>query len=429
MSVEIFPLDERFRNYLFDESQYTGTAESISFPENEAELQEVFARLGGIPVTVQGGKTGVAGGAVPEGGHILNCSRMNRIKAAAEPGRITAEPGATLLDLRKAAGVLPSGEALFFPPEPTELTATIGGVAAVGAQGIWAARYGTAKQYITEARILGADGAVRTLTGAALAETIGGEGRAGVFTELTLRLLPKPESLWGIMIFFAHEPGLCGFADALDDPSAGFGEVIAAAEYLDTAAIRLIESYKPHLTAIQSLPPAETACAGAVYLELHGPEAAIEAALLPIMRSAERYGGNGEGAWAVSGEGDAEKLRAFRHAAAETANRRVAVLRQTEPRLTKLGTDMGCRHTSFTETLRRYREGIRDAGISASIFGHIRDRRLQVNFFPKDYAEYQRGIGLIRQWAAAIAAEGGTIVGEHGVGKLKKRILAGLIPD
>ena len=74
---KIMPMDERFQEYLSDESKLTGWADAIAFPENEEELIAVLKENAGKPVTIQGAKTGLAGGAVPEGGLVLNLSRMN----------------------------------------------------------------------------------------------------------------------------------------------------------------------------------------------------------------------------------------------------------------------------------------------------------------------------------------------------------------
>ena len=72
---------EAYRNYLFDESRTMGRADYIAFPRSEAELVEAvrFAHDNHVPLTAQGARTGLAGGASPQGGMILNLSRMNRI--------------------------------------------------------------------------------------------------------------------------------------------------------------------------------------------------------------------------------------------------------------------------------------------------------------------------------------------------------------
>ena len=98
----IHPLTDTYHEYLKDESQLRGAADSISFPESEAEIGNILQvmRKNQMPVTIQGGKTGVVGSAVPASGHIMNLSRMNKVKSffAAGEGEayLKVEPGVTL---------------------------------------------------------------------------------------------------------------------------------------------------------------------------------------------------------------------------------------------------------------------------------------------------------------------------------------------
>ncbi|MDA3831763.1 MAG: FAD-binding protein, partial [Spirochaetales bacterium] len=101
----IVELDESYREYLSDESKLIGNAESISFPESEQEIRDIyqFMQKERIPITIQGGRTGVAGGAVPFGGHIINLSRMNKLSGfeISDSGEnlLKVQPGVTLLEL------------------------------------------------------------------------------------------------------------------------------------------------------------------------------------------------------------------------------------------------------------------------------------------------------------------------------------------
>ena len=80
MSATIKPFTDEFEEYGRDESRASGEASSISFPTTEDEVRAILGKLHAecVPVTVQGARTGLAAGAVPHGGHILNTSRMNR---------------------------------------------------------------------------------------------------------------------------------------------------------------------------------------------------------------------------------------------------------------------------------------------------------------------------------------------------------------
>ena len=101
---ELLPLDDRFREYLRDESGLAGTASAICFPECEEEIVAALERAAKEKrgVCIQGERTGLAGGAVPDGGVILNLSRMKRIARRTDEGGaivVDAQPGVTHAEL------------------------------------------------------------------------------------------------------------------------------------------------------------------------------------------------------------------------------------------------------------------------------------------------------------------------------------------
>ena len=116
MSATIKPFTDEFEEYGRDESRTSGEASSISIPTTEDEVRAILKKLHAerVPVTVQGARTGLAAGAVPHGGHILNTSRMNRYLGIRrdEQGRflLRVAPGVVLSELRKQLGkkVLPT---------------------------------------------------------------------------------------------------------------------------------------------------------------------------------------------------------------------------------------------------------------------------------------------------------------------------------
>ena len=178
---------EAYRNYLFDESRTMGRADYIAFPRNEAELH--------VPLTAQGARTGLAGGASPQGGMILNLSRMNRILGIRRDGEgrflLRVQPGVALTTVRKALKnksfdvsgwdegsretlkAVRAG-ALFFSPDPTEPTASIGGMASCNACGARSFLYGCTRKHVNALRAVLADGRVTELCPARTAAWSGG---------------------------------------------------------------------------------------------------------------------------------------------------------------------------------------------------------------------------------------------------------------
>jgi len=270
MSGLIRNWDSQYEDYLRDESRRIGTADSISFPTSEAEVVEivkqVLARNGTI--TTQGARTGIVAGAVPQGGHILNLSRMNAIgeitrDEATGERRLKVQPGAILADLNKIV----EAEGLLFPPDPTEDTASIGGMVACNASGAMTFHYGPTRNWIESLRVVLSDGdtirlrrgdnrargrsfslttesgrviqgdlpayqlpKVKSAAGYYAADDmdmldlfIGMEGTLGVITEVELKLIPLPGAINGLTIFLPSEDAALKLVRTLrGEPVEGF---------------------------------------------------------------------------------------------------------------------------------------------------------------------------------------------------------------
>lgn len=427
---------DKYVEYLRDESRLVGQAESISFPIDTQQVQAVLTAMAEqhINVTVQGGRTGIVGGAVPQKGHIINLSRMNQIgnhEVKDEKHLLTVQPGVTLLELAAHIRGLKSGVRLFWPVDPTEPTATVGGAVATDAKGICANYYGSLTRYIHKLEVILPSGESISFNKEdhlpALPKTnpftvfVGSEGMLGVITSITIELIPMPSEQWGISLFFQDREKALAFSDALLSSTLG-KQGFAAAEYLEKNAIETIEARKPHISAIKELPDVPLNTAAMVYVELHSNhEEEVEHAAEALLELAMEYDSDPDTAWAVSGENELDKMRAFRHGAAEAANLLVDEARRTEPRITKLATDMSLPNVSFAELAKKYRRDCNESGLQASIFGHIARGHLHVNLFPKTYEEYQKGCTLLEKWAVEMQQQGGNLSTEHGIGKLKKR--------
>lgn len=434
MGQIIFPMSEKYQEYLIDESKYTGEAQSISFPESEEEILLILEEMKKqkMKITIQGGKTGITGGSVPNGGHILNVSRMNRVKDSwlckDGTGRIAVEPGLNLIDLKKEITVRFRKENLFWPVEPTESSATIGGIAAVGAQGITRLLYGDSRKYVAGLKAIDGNGRRIELTEKEeLDAFLGKEGITGVITELTLILIRCPEEVWGILFFFEDETGAMRFIEELKGTHGTCADGrLASVEYLDQKVLSMIGERKNTMNKIRELPDIEPGVGGAVYIEIHGTEEGIEQTAEMLMELAAEHGSDPDTAWAVSGEMEVEKLHAFRHAAPETCNLFIEEAHQRDSRITKLGTDMRTEGRGLAELIGGYREDLKTAGLKGCVFGHALENHFHINLLPESYEEYTEGIRLIRQWAKAAVKEKGRVFEEHGVGKLKSRILEGI---
>ncbi len=170
--------------------------------ENKEEVSAVM-RYGyehNIPVTIRGAGSGLAGGATCKyGGILLSVMRMNRIFPVDRKNQtITCQPGALLLDVQAAA----SAEGLFYPPDPGEKTASIGGTVITNAGGMKAVRYGLTRDFVRCMEVVLPDGEILQLSSNVVKNTtgydvkdlvIGSEGTLCILTEVTLKLLPAPK--------------------------------------------------------------------------------------------------------------------------------------------------------------------------------------------------------------------------------------------
>lgn len=457
MACRIYPIDHRYTEYLSDESRKAGQAESISFPENEAEVRDVVARFSGqrIPVTVQGSRTGLCGGGVPAGGHILNLSKMDKVtglgRDSAGKFTITVQPGVRLQDLNRLVSekrfntdtwdassldVLKSFEhsaPQFWPPDPSEKTAGIGGIAATDARGICAYRYGTARRHINRIRVADAGGGIhdiargqycfekgrcplpggRTRTpasGSFVFETadtadlidlyLGSEGMLGPITGLELCLEPRPAEIWGVAFFFPAEHGAAGFIRVLTEPQGSPPDSrIAAIEFMDQKTLQIINASRRTNSDLQALPALGSGVSSAVLIEIHSDaQQPVETLAEKLMALAQRFDGDPDQTWAFCNEREMERFHLFRHAAPESVNAHIDRARRKDPRIYRLETGFQL-SLPISEHLEMYRDDLQKNRLSAAVFGHAGDGLLHVGMLPDTYSQYVRAAELAARWA------------------------------
>lgn len=169
--------------------------------EDKYEISKIMAYCNekNIPLVVRGAGTGLAGGAnCKYGGVLLSIMRMNKIYPVDHKNQtITVQPGALLLDVQAAA----AAEGLFYPPDPGEKTASIGGNVITNAGGMKAVRYGLTRDFVRCMEVVLPDGSIENFSSNVVKNTtgldvkdliIGSEGILAILTEVTLKLLPAP---------------------------------------------------------------------------------------------------------------------------------------------------------------------------------------------------------------------------------------------
>lgn len=162
-----------------------------------------------IPVVPRGAGTGLAGGATAKyGGIVLSLMKMNRILEIDMANlSMTVEPGVLLMDVGAAA----NEHGLFYPPDPGERTASIGGTVMCNAGGMRAVRYGVTRDFVRSIEAVLPDGelvrfssnVVKNTTGYDVKDlVIGSEGTLCIATQITLKLIPLPKCSYSLVVPF-----------------------------------------------------------------------------------------------------------------------------------------------------------------------------------------------------------------------------------
>ena len=220
----------------------------VVLPSSEEEVREVLRTCHElkVPVVARGAGTGLSGGALPMGdGVLLSLAKMRRI-VTLDPVARTArvQPGVTNLAISEAAA--PYG--LFYAPDPSsQIACSIGGNVAENSGGVHCLKYGLTLHNVLRVRAVTIEGEIVEFGSEALdapgldllALMIGSEGMLAVATEITVKLLPKPETARVILASF----------DDVEKAGNAVADVIAAGvvpsglEMMDRPAVRAVEEF------------------------------------------------------------------------------------------------------------------------------------------------------------------------------------------
>jgi len=469
MEKLIHKMTDEYSDYLRDESRNTGKADSISFPETIEELAYIIKRCANNEwaVTLQCARTGISGGACPSGEHIINLSKMNRIISWHEDGTtaaVTMQPGLSLTELRKFIDETincQSGDNWFFPTDPTEATAGMGGIVACNASGAKSYLYGSVRQYVRALKIILSDGRklhitrgqsyakgrqfklmtedqsyiegilpsytmpqVKNAAGYFVEDNmdmidlfIGSDGTLGVIYEIEVSLLSRPEYTWGITSFFEEEVAALDFVARLKKSES---VQPAAIEFFNSNAIDILRNQRAINPAFSKIRPLHESYHTAIYIELHGNDYDDMVYRVKAAGSLlEISGGCKTDTWFAMNENDLDNLLFFRHGIPECVNMFIDERKKRDPNITKLGTDIAVTDKALPDFVHMYNHDLKDEKLEYAIWGHIGDNHLHVNILPNNKKEFLRGKALHEKWAKAAGERGGTVSAEHGVGKTK----------
>jgi glycolate oxidase len=220
----------------------------VVLPETEEQVCRILRTCHElkVPVVARGAGTGLSGGALPLGdGVLLSLAKFNRILEVDYPARTArVQPGVRNLAISEAV----ADRRLYYAPDPSsQLACSIGGNVAENSGGVHCLKYGLTVHNILKLRVATIEGEIVEIGSEALdsagydllALMTGSEGLLGITTEITVKLLPKPEFAQVVMASF-DDVEKAGNAVA---SVIGSGIVPAGFEMMDQAATRAVEDF------------------------------------------------------------------------------------------------------------------------------------------------------------------------------------------
>ncbi|MCA4752409.1 FAD-binding oxidoreductase [Mycolicibacterium fortuitum] len=393
-----------------------GTPLAVVRPTRTEEVQTVLRWAGEhrVAVVPRGAGTGLSGGATAlNGGIVLSTEKMRDITVDPVTRTAVVQPGLLNAEVKKAV----AAHGLWYPPDPSSFEiCSIGGNVATNAGGLCCVKYGVTTDYVLGLQVVLADGTAVRLGGPRLKDVaglsltklfVGSEGTLGVVTEATLRLLPPQNAP-------------CTVVATFDSVQAAAGAVVkitgkirpSMLEFMDSVAINAVEDklkmgLDRNAAAMMVAASDDRGAAGA-------DDAGFMAAVFTEC-----------GATEVFSTSDPDEGEAF------VAARRFAIP-AVEAKGSLLLEDVGVPLPALAELVSGVAEIAAQRKLLISVIAHAGDGNTHplIVFDPADTDEAQRAqlaFGEIMDLAIGL---GGTITGEHGVGRLKRPWLAGQIgPD
>jgi glycolate oxidase len=263
---------------------------AVVLPETTAEVAAIlaFAAREGVKIVPRGAGTSLSGGAIPAADAIVvGLGKFNKILDVDYANRcVVAQSGVTNLAISHAV----AGEGFYYAPDPSsQIACTIGGNVAENSGGVHCLKYGLTTNNVLGVELVTPQGEIVRLGGKhldaghydLLGLTIGSEGLIGIVTEVTVRILRRPQTARALLIGFdeVEAAGACVAA------IIGHGIIPAGMEMMDRPAIHAAEAFVAvgYPLDVEAL----------LIIELDGPQVEVDYLLGRVREIAERNGARG----------------------------------------------------------------------------------------------------------------------------------------
>lgn len=393
-----------------------GTPAAVVRATSTEDVQAVvrFAAATGTPIIPRGAGTSLSGGSTAvDGGIVLSLERMREITIDPVTRTAVTQPGAFNGEVKEAA----AEHGLWYPPDPASFTfCSIGGNIATNAGGLCCVKYGVTTDYVLGMKVVLADGRAVDLGGPRLKDVaglsltklfVGSEGTLGVITEVTLRLVPAQRPPHTLVATFP----------TLDDATAA---VLAITQRMRPSMLEFMD--RPTINAVEDETKMglDRDAAAMIIVQSDEPAGYAGVEIAEVTQLCEANGCS-----EVFSTDDADEGEAF------IAARRIAI-----PAVEKKGTilleDVGVPLPNLGALVRGIEEISQRNDVLVAVMAHAGDGNTHplVVFDPTDDGQRARAHQAYGEIMDLAVALGGTITGEHGVGRLKQPWLAGYLgPD
>ncbi len=390
-----------------------GTAIAVVRPRRTEEVQAVlrWATAHRVPVVPRGAGTGLSGGATAlDGGIVLSTERMRDIVVDSVTRTAVTQPGLFNAEVKKAVAEY----GLWYPPDPSSFEiCSIGGNIATNAGGLCCVKYGVTTDYVLGLQVVLADGTAVRLGGPRLKDVaglsltklfVGSEGTLGVITEVTLRLLPPQHRGCTVVASF---DSVAAAADAVVTITGKIRPSML--EFMDAVAINAVED-KLKMGLDRNAAAMMVAAS-----DDRGPAGVEDTEYMSRIFTEH-------GATEVYSTDDPDEGEAF------VAARRFAIP-AVEAKGSLLLEDVGVPLPALADLVSGVEKIAEQHGLMISVIAHAGDGNTHplIVYDPTNPDETERAQTAFGQIMDLAVGLGGTITGEHGVGRLKRPWLAGYL--
>lgn len=404
-------------NYRWDRAHdpHAGTPSAVVRARTSEDVQATirFAAAHGIPVVVRGAGSGLSGGSsAVDGGIVLSLEKMRGISVDPATRIAVVQPGVLNAEVKAAA----AEHGLWYPPDPSSFEfCSIGGNIATNAGGLCCVKYGVTADYVLGMKVVLADGREVQLGGPRLKDVaglnltqlfVGSEGTLGVITEITLRLIPAQRPATTLVATFP----------TLDDATKA---ILAVTSSMRPSMLEFMDNFT--INAVEDVTQMGLDRDAAAMLVIQSDE--------PAAHAAQEI----EGIETLCSQHNASEV--FYTSDAQEAEAIIMARRMAIPAVERKGTilleDVGVPVPRLGDLVRGIAQISQSYDVPIAVIAHAGDGNTHplLVFDPMDEAQKQRAhlaYGEVMDLAIQL---GGTITGEHGVGRLKRPWLVDFIGE